>query len=172
MLVTESISCSTADYQLVLLVIQTLDVWYTFSYCNVSIYIYTICFLVARLSVLLLPYYILPFFYHEELSLSCLYIRYCVILFDFFSTLNLKSGEKSKIPDTLKSSIVFEMTYTCIHIFFSVFHNETIYMLYVPKILIVFFCFVFTLNVSVVLRVFTTHSNRFYLRLFYSIPDV
>lgn len=124
MLVTESISCSTADYQLVLLVIQTLDVWYTFSYCNVSIYIYTICFLAARLSVLLLPYYILPFFYHEELSLSCLYIRYCVNLFDFFSTLNLKSGEKSKIPDTLKSSIVFEMTYTCIHIFFFCFSQR------------------------------------------------
>lgn len=85
------------------------------------VYIYTICFLAARLSVLLLPYYILPFFYHEELSLSCLYIRYCVNLFDFFSSLNLKSGEKSKIPDTLKSSIVFEMTYTCIHIFFLLF---------------------------------------------------
>lgn len=59
-----------------------------------------------------------------------------------------------------------------VYIFFSVFNNETIYMLYVPQILIVFFCFVFTLNVSVFLRVFTTHSNRFYLRLFYSIPDV
>lgn len=71
------------------------------------------CLLAARL-LLLLPYYY-HFFYYEKVSPSCLFIRF---LFDFFSTLNFKSGEKSEISVTLKSALFFAMTHTCMHIFY------------------------------------------------------
>lgn len=119
------------------------------------------CLLAARLLLLLLYYYHFSIMKTFPL-LVCIYV-FCVILFDFFSTLSLKSGEKSEISDTLKSSLVFEMTHTCMHIFYFLCFSQRINLFVVCfPIFPHFLLFCIHSHVSIFLRVFTIHSSRFY----------
>lgn len=86
MLVTESISCSTADHQLVLLVIQMFGLLF---HTVMLVYIYhvlTSCYTIIITSLLL------PFFYYEEVSPSCVYIGFLCyfVWFLFYSQLKIR----------------------------------------------------------------------------------